>query len=447
MRLHTLAAGAALLLAGCAHGAASRGGGGVPAPVADYHAHLLSPVTAAMSTRPTLPAVHVPAEVAQLLGELGRAWNDSSALVGLLAEDAVVLNLDDGEYPGWIVGRGPAAAFLGSRFARAYRVTPVDFRVEGGAATVAGYFTRGEGAAARHFGHLLLTLRQGGGERWRIAAATPTFPGPVVREAIPADTLVAALDAAGIRRGVVLSVAYWFGSVFNPPPADEHAKVRAENDWVAGQVARFPDRLVGFCSFNPLKDYALEELDRCAATRAFRGVKLHFGNSGVDVRRADHLERVRRVFAAANRHGLAIVAHLWTEPEYETEGGEHARIFLDELLPAAPDVTVQVAHMAGGGRSTDAALAVLAEAIAAGDPRTRNLYFDVATLTAGQTPEGLLRDAERMRRIGFDRILYGTDLFPPNPAPRVSWNTFRVLMPLTDAELRSIADNVAPYLR
>lgn len=40
--------------------------------------------------------------------------------------------------------------------------------------------------------------------------------------------------------------------------------------------------------------------------------------------------------------------------------------------------------MAGGGRSTDAALAVIADARAARDARTKNLYFDVATLTEGQ---------------------------------------------------------------
>jgi hypothetical protein len=33
---------------------------------------------------------------------------------------------------------------------------------------------------------------------------------------------------------------------------DEYAKMRAENDWTSEQVARFPDRLRGFCGFNAL---------------------------------------------------------------------------------------------------------------------------------------------------------------------------------------------------
>jgi len=107
----------------------------------------------------------------------------------------------------------------------------------------------------------------------------------------------------------------------------------------------------------------------------------------------------------------------------------------------------RVAHMAGGGRSTDAALGVFADAISAGDPRTKNLYFDVATLTAGQSREGLEKDVIRMRQIGVNRILYGTDTTPPNPSPRESWGLFRSLTPLTDDEFKTIAGNVAPYLR
>lgn len=178
-----------------------------------------------------------------------------------------------------------------------------------------------------------------------------------------------------------------------------------------------------------------------------KGVKLHLGNSGVDVRIAAHAERVRAVFRAANERGLAILVHLWTNASYESEGRAHAEQVLTQLLPAAPDVPVQIAHMAGGGRSTDAALAVFAEAIAAGDPRTKNVYFDVATLTSGQSDEGLRRDAERMRQIGFDRILYGTDTVPPNPPALRSWGMFRALMPLTEIEHGAIARNVTPYLR
>ena len=61
---------------------------------------------------------------------------------------------------------------------------------------------------------------------------------------------------------------------------EQYDKVKAENDGTAQQVARFPDRLVGFCGVNPLKDYAVGEVRRCATIPQLRtGLKLHIGNS------------------------------------------------------------------------------------------------------------------------------------------------------------------------
>jgi hypothetical protein len=76
--------------------------------------------------------------------------------------------------------------------------------------------------------------------------------------------LIRNLDDAGIRRAAVLSVAYQFGNPNRPPVENEYDQVKAENDWTSKQVARFPDRLRGLCGVNPLKDYALSELERCA---------------------------------------------------------------------------------------------------------------------------------------------------------------------------------------
>ena len=108
----------------------------------------------------------------------------------------------------------------------------------------------------------------------------------------------------------VLSVAY---SWSNPSRAvaSDYDHVRAENDWVAAQVARYPDRLRAFCSINPLSDYALAELDRCSKNPLLAaGLKLHFANSAVDYHNPQHLARCRQVFHAANEHQMAIVIHM-----------------------------------------------------------------------------------------------------------------------------------------
>jgi predicted TIM-barrel fold metal-dependent hydrolase len=86
--------------------------------------------------------------------------------------------------------------------------------------------------------------------------------------------------------------------------------------------------------------------------------------------------------------------------------------------------------------------------VAARRPATRRLYFDVsdAALVAS-TPELAQIVADRIRQIGLDRLLYGSDAaFDNHPDPQESWAAFRKGIPLTTAELEKIAGNVAPYL-
>jgi uncharacterized protein len=308
---------------------------------------------------------------------------------------------------------------------------------------VAGPVVGQVGPAADHHQHLfspgLAVLRQ---------------PGSEAPPIITARNLVALLDSAGIRRALVLSVAYMYGSPARTVE-DEYAKVRAENDWNGAQAAQYPDRLRAFCSFNPLKPYALEELARCAATPNLRhGIKLHFGNSDVQLENPAHLDRLRQVFRAANQHHMAIVVHLRASISRKRPyGAAQARLFLEQLLPLAPDVDVQVAHLAGTGPGyddppADSAMAVLAAAVERRDPRTRRLWFDVASvadLELSSANAALI--ARRIRQVGVDRILYGSDAaVGDNLRPREAWAAFRRL-PLTDDEFARIAKNVAPYLR
>jgi predicted TIM-barrel fold metal-dependent hydrolase len=54
---------------------------------------------------------------------------------------------------------------------------------------------------------------------------------------------------------------------------------------------------------------------------------------------------------------------------------------------------------------------------------------------------------ERIREIGLDRILYGSDPGAGgNLSPREGWAVFREL-PLSEEEFRIIAGNVPQYLR
>lgn len=302
-------------------------------------------------------------------------------------------------------------------------------------------------------------------------AAAPPPPAPPVdhhqhllspamlhqgQQVIDAKKLVGMLDAAGIQRAVLLSNAYRFGNpMLATPIPDEYARVAAENDWTANEAAKYPQRLVAFCGFNPLKEYALRELARCSRDPRFgRGIKLQFGNSDVNLEDPTDISMLRRLFRAANTERLAIVVHLRpSEAADRPWGAAQAQIFLDELLAAAPDVVVQVAHLAGGGggaleSGADAALNVFAGAYIRKDPRVRNLWFDVSGITGGADSAARApKIVQLLRLIGTQHLLYGSDGGDPtDPPAKAALAAFRKL-PLLPVELRAIEGNVAPYLR
>lgn len=272
---------------------------------------------------------------------------------------------------------------------------------------------------------------------------------PAIKE-VTSTALIKKLDESGIRQATVLSTAYMFGRP-DRNLADEYTLVRAENNWTAEQVALYPDRLVAFCGINPLRSYALEELARCAAHPGLRlGVKLHFGNGDIQIDDPSHLDMLRKFFKTANHYKMAIIVHARANfGKKRPYGAAQARVFLEELLPLVPDITVQIAHLAGTGPSfedppSQDAIAVFAEAIERGDPQTRNLWFDIASNAhSSNSPEATALMVKRMRQIGMSRLLYGTDS-PTNLEE--AWEAFRRL-PLTDSEFSQITQNKAPYLR
>lgn len=283
-----------------------------------------------------------------------------------------------------------------------------------------------------------------------LAAAMSSPAQPVTP--ITAAQLVPLLDAAGIERAVVLSTAYIWTQPFRKLPND-YERVRADNDWTSQQVARFPRRLIGFCSVNPLKDWALAELERCARDANLRrGLKIHIGNSAVDYGNPEHMARLRRVFVAANQHRTAIVVHMRASiTEKLSYGRTEATAFLDTIIAAAPDITIQIAHLAGAGSysdpKVDEALSVFIDAIQRRDPRVRRVYFDISGMALSDASvETVTLIATRLRQVGIERILYGTDAAIPGNLPRDGWASLRRL-PLTESEFTAIAANVAPYLR
>jgi predicted TIM-barrel fold metal-dependent hydrolase len=93
-------------------------------------------------------------------------------------------------------------------------------------------------------------------------------------------------------------------------------------------------------------------------------------------------------------------------------------------------------------------LSVFTDAIARHDPRMNHVWFDATTVVReGMSPDELQQIAARIRQLGVERVLYGSDAaVSPLAYPQAGWEALQRL-PLTEAEFRLIANNVAPYMR
>lgn len=287
----------------------------------------------------------------------------------------------------------------------------------------------------------------------------PPMPRPEAKDAIEA------LDSAGLMFGLVISGAYIWGSPLLPAVLgieleDERERVRTENLYLAEQVSGYPDRLVGACSVNPLAEYALEEVALCDGDERIGAFKLHLANAGMDFADPEHVRRLRAVFEALEHAALPVVVHLRNRGE--GYGAEDARVFIRDVLAAAPGVPVQIAHMAGWADyddATDAAMGAFVDAFDDGTLDPGRLTFGLAVVvhdpdatavdTAGlrRITDQNARLAERLREIGLERIVYSTDrpFWPPGEemVRGIARNRalLRDVLPLTSAELERIFAN------
>ncbi len=413
-------------------------------PIADHHQHVIGPgAVAIVGHQVPLAPVKLPPDLARVIEAREAASGTSD--IAIYTPDAQLLDISERE-DHWVKGADRL-----KRMIEAYQpqtpFIPTAYHVDGTSGYIAGVVGLKPEKPTMHF---MFGLRKNDAGEWRIAVEYATIKPPLeFPKPLNADKTIQVLDDAGIAKAAVLSVAYWFGDGVNRGTlTEEYAKVREENDWMASEVARFPERLVGFCGVNPIRDYAVDELRRCSKLPGIKGIKLHFANADIDVTKAAHVKKLQQLFRDANASRMAIVAHLWIADR--SYGALHTRIFVDSILPHAPNVTVQVAHLGGAGRyAHDSVTEVFVKAIQSGDANMKNVYFDLATVvTESQSQETVELITRRLRELGLNRILFGADTpAGTRPDPIAAWATIRRRLTLTERELGVIAANVAPYLR
>ena len=201
-----------------------------------------------------------------------------------------------------------------------------------------------------------------------------------------AEEVIASMDEHEIDKSVILNLG-WVS----------HEFCVETNDYILEAIARYPERLIGFCVIQPLAgDKALKELERCARN----GVK-GIGEMRPDVQDFDLKDSsvMRPVIEIAVKHNLIFLTHA-SEPvghQYFGKGNITPEAIYPFILNF-PDLKVVCAHW-GGGLPFYALMPEVAEALS-------NVYFDTAA-----TP--FLYKSQIFKQIadiaGSDKILFGSD--------------------------------------
>ncbi|MCX6009030.1 MAG: amidohydrolase family protein [Chloroflexi bacterium] len=201
-----------------------------------------------------------------------------------------------------------------------------------------------------------------------------------------AEEVIASMDEHGIDKSVILNLG-WVS----------HELCVETNDYILEAIARYPERLIGFCVIQPLAgDKALKELERCARN----GVK-GIGEMRPDVQDFDLKDSsvMRPVIETAVKHNLIFLTHA-SEPvghQYFGKGNITPEAIYPFILNF-PDLKVVCAHW-GGGLPFYALMPEVAEALG-------NVYFDTAATPFLYKPQIFKQVADIA---GSDKILFGSD--------------------------------------
>jgi len=266
-------------------------------------------------------------------------------------------------------------------------------------------------------------------------------------EEFSAEQVIALLDEAGLDKAFVVSTAYVLGMDPIAGP-DEYNDAMKENNYVAVQCAKYPERLIGFFGVNPLKDYAIKEIDRCYDVLKLPGLKLHFSNSNVDLTIPEHLARVQELFAYCAKRGIPILLHFRSEnPAF---GKTDAEIFINEVIAKTPGLKLLIAHLGSWGGFDSANEEVISTFIELYD-RNQNLdktsiVFDISGVIVTEkeaieeifpttTDEQYQKIAGYIMAWGVDNIVFGSDWCYCSPADYIDYIK---RLPLSEAEIEQI---------
>lgn len=222
------------------------------------------------------------------------------------------------------------------------------------------------------------------------------------------------------RRVTLISMAYVYSSEeYGTGKANAYDMIKAENDYVFRWRKINPKRIKAYFGIDPLHDSALVEARRCIKILRMDGMKMHFNASQVSLLRQEHLEKVKPLFELASATRIPVLLHF--DNSRSQFGEPDVRTLVDSILLRQRYVNLQIAHFGTSGGFNDRTKKVLDAFLRLYEERPAlkklNLFFDISAVCLTKDSEGVrkLTDAEfdelanYCRKIGFHRIVFGTD--------------------------------------
>ncbi|MBW1803844.1 MAG: amidohydrolase [Deltaproteobacteria bacterium] len=208
-----------------------------------------------------------------------------------------------------------------------------------------------------------------------------------------ARSLIDHMDAEGVHRSVI------FGF---PWRKTDH--FRRHNDYILDMMQKFPDRLIGFCCFDPLSRDAAGETERClkAGLKGIGELAVYDSDFSAPI-----ISGFDESMGIAYHYEVPVLVHC-NEPVGHQYPGKTAMTLrqLYQFLKTFPKNNIVLAHWGGGLMF----YALMKKEV---QDTLKNVWFDTAASPFLYQPK-IYRIAEDM--IGPDKILFGSDYPLINPS-------------------------------
>jgi predicted TIM-barrel fold metal-dependent hydrolase len=254
------------------------------------------------------------------------------------------------------------------------------------------------------------------------------------------------LKNTGTKRIDLISMAHVFSSSEFGTFENERELVEAENSYVAAARNRYPKKVKAYCSVDPLRDYAINELERCRSQLKMDGIKLHHNANQVYLTVPTHLEKVKKVFEFAAEHKLPILLHF--DNSHRRFGEPDIKLLTGSILKDLGPVDLTIAHFGTSGgfslRTRAFLNAFITELNTNKHLEKHSILFDISAVALDKDSEGVrkLTDDEfavlgvYVRRLGLYRVKFGTDY--PLSTPIEYAEILRTRLKLSSSEMRTL---------